>query len=110
MTNDRDGQLILRRRFDGLRGPGMLSEPHVPQQSALRVVAQAHRHSAAQTAAGDHRVVLREDQVFDRRGQPAELRAARHLQREVIFGHFVSYIRLFFYFVPLSRADRDRFV
>lgn len=67
-------RFFLLRWSDGLRGPGMLSQPHVPEQSALRVVAQAHRHTPAQTAAGDHGVLLREDQVSDRRRQPAELR------------------------------------
>lgn len=61
----------------------MLPEPLVSQQSALRVVTEAHRHTTAQTAAGHHRVVLREDQISDRRGQPTKLRQTRHVQRKV---------------------------
>lgn len=70
----------------------MLSEPHVPQQPTLRVVTQAHRHTVAQTAARDHRVVFREDQVSDRRGQLAKLRQTGHVQREVIFEHSILFL------------------
>lgn len=45
----------------------MLFESDVPEQSALRVVAETHRHTLAETAAGDHRVVFRKDEIFNRR-------------------------------------------
>lgn len=50
--------MCLLRRSHGLRGSGMLFEPYVSQQSALCVVTKANRHTVAQTAAGDYRIVF----------------------------------------------------
>lgn len=60
-----------------LRGPRMLLESSLQKQPALRFVAQAHRHPAQKATAGNHRILLRKNEVPHRRGQPPKLRETR---------------------------------
>ena len=61
----------------------MLRQPRLREQPAVLHRAQAHQHPAAAPAARTHRILLREDEVHHRGGQPPEILQEQRLQRKV---------------------------
>ena len=75
--------ITICRRVAGLRGPRVLRQPRLREQPAVLHRAQADQHPAAAPAARTHRLLLREDAVHHRGGQPPEVLQEQRLQRKV---------------------------